>query len=76
MIKRFISLLLILPMLAYSCKQEETPQPDPDPKEQEDPKEKEDPQDPQEEEEDLYADAAPELKSGDVVQATNPIVEK
>ena len=77
MIKRFISLLLILPMLAYCVKPEDTPQPEPDPnpKEQEDPKDPE-PQDPPEEEVDLYADAAPELKSGDVVQATNPIVEK
>ena len=78
MTKRFIALLLILPMLAYCGKKEE---PQPEPEKQEEQKEEEQKEEPQPEPEpepevDLYADAAPELKSGDVVQATNPIVEK
>ena len=78
MTKRFIALLLILPMLAYCGKKEE---PQPEPEKQEEQKQEEQKEEPQPEPEpepevDLYADAAPELKSGDVVQATNPIVEK
>ena len=75
--KRFLTLLLILPMLAFCT---EKPAPEPDKQEQEgDDKEGKDDKDKDtdtDEDADLYADAAPELKSGDVVQATNPIVEK
>jgi len=74
MIKRLLTLLLILPLLAY-CGNKENPNPEPDPKEQDDPVDPPAP-DPDPEDPDLYADAAPELKSGDIVQATNPIVEK
>ena len=74
MMKRFITLLLILPMLAY-CEKKEQPQPEPDPTEEEENKEGNE-EEGKEEDPDLYADAAPELKSGDIVQATNPIVEK
>ena len=80
MMKRFISLLLILPLLAY-CGKTDEPQPDPDPQKEQEGQEggkegQEGGQEGQEEDPDLYADAAPELKSGDIVQATNPIVEK
>lgn len=80
MIKRFITLLLILPMLAY-CGKNEQPQ-EQNNQEQENNEGNqgnegnEGNEGGKEEEADLYADAAPEVKSGDVVQATNPIVEK
>ena len=68
MIKRFLSLMLLVPVL-FCCKPDNpdpTPGPDnPDP-ENVDPE----PQD------DIYAKAAPEVKNGDTVLATNPNVEK
>lgn len=68
MIKRFLSLLLIVP-LVLSCGNKEEPVNKPD---NTDPKEEQ--EDPPVE--DPYAKAAPELKNGDVVLATNPNVEK
>ena len=79
MIKRTLSLLLILPMVAF-CTPQNAPEqkPDDNQEEQKDPEGGEEPggEDPGEDDVDLYADAAPELKSGDLVQATNPLVEK
>ena len=75
MTKKFLTLLLILPLLAF-CGNKETPQPDPDPEHQVDPEPQPEPEPEPGDDSELYADAAPELKSGDIVQATNPIVEK
>lgn len=69
--KRLFALLLILPLLTYCGKnngQEQTPNP-------EDQKEEEK-KDEVTEDNTLYAKAAPELKSGDSVLATNPNAEK
>ena len=73
MMKRFLTLLLILPLLAY-CKQDK---PEQEQQEQEEEKKQEE-QNPQgeTEEEDIYAKAADELMAGTEVQATNPIAEK
>ena len=78
MIKRFLTLVLILPLLAF-CGKTETPQPEPEKQEEQNQEEqKEDPQpEPEPEPEvDVYANAAEELKDGTEVQATNPIAEK
>ena len=76
MIKRFLTLVLILPLLAF-CGKTETPQPEPEKQEEQNQEEqKEEPQPEPEPEADLYAKAAEELIDGDEVQATNPIAEK
>ena len=79
MIKRFLTLLLILPVIAFCAPQAAPQQEEPDNQEQKDPENGDnnggEEQDPGEDAE-LYADAAPEVKNGDIVQATNPIVEK
>ena len=71
MIKRFLSLMLVVPLL-FCCQPQEPDPVDPgdDPTEQ--------PEDPgnQGTDPELYAKAAPELKSGSTVLATNPNVEK
>ncbi|MBQ1912813.1 MAG: tyrosine-protein phosphatase [Bacteroidales bacterium] len=74
MMKRFLSLLLILPMLAYCSNQE--PQPDPEKENKEQNQENPNPEPEPEPEEDIYAKAWAELISGTEVQATNPIAEK
>lgn len=71
MLKKFLTLLLILPLIAF-CGNKETPQPEPDPEHQVDPEPEPEP----EPEEDIYAKAAEELVNGTEVQATNPIAEK
>ena len=71
MIKRFLSLLLILPMVAF-CAPQNAPEEKPDNQEEQQPEDNTDPA----EDAELYADAAPEVKNGDLVQATNPLVEK
>ena len=86
MMKKLLTLLMILPLLVYCAGNKEEPVPDNDKKEEQkqdeekkdDEGQKEDPTPDGQDEDDetLYADAAPELKSGDIVQATNPIVEK
>ena len=86
MMKKFITLLLIIPLLAFCGKKEEVvPDPDtteeqkPDDPKPDDPTPDPDPQpdpEPQPEDPSLYDDAAPEVKDGDEVQATNPLVEK
>ena len=85
MMKKLLTLLMILPLLVYCAGNKEEPVPDNDKKEEQkqdeekkdDEGQKEDPTPGQDEDDEtLYADAAPELKSGDTVQATNPIVEK
>ncbi len=73
MIKRFLSLLLILPLLAY-CGDKDTPT-DENNNNTEQQNNNEGENGNTEEPED-YTDAAPEVKSGDTVQATNPLVEK
>jgi protein-tyrosine phosphatase len=73
MIKRFLTLLLILPLLAF-CTPQNNQEQVPDDQEEQTPDENN--QQEQEDETDLYADAAPEVKDGDLVQATNPLVEK
>ena len=78
MMKKFFTLLLIIPLLVYCGGSKQNPEPDPDPQKEEptpDPEPQPEPE-PEPDESELYADAAPELKSGDVVQATNPLVEK
>lgn len=80
MIKRILTLLLIIPVLAFCAPQAAPQQDDQDNQEQKDPEGGEEQggneQNPDEEDPDLYADAAPELKNGDIVQATNPLVEQ
>ena len=78
MMKKLLTLLLILPLLVYCGGNKQNPEPEPDPQEQkEDPTPTPEPQpEPQPEDPDLYADAAPEVKDGDLVQATNPLPEK
>lgn len=72
MLKRFLTLLLILPLLAFCGNKQEGPTPEKEPEEQKDP----DPQPEPEPGEDIYAKAAEELVNGSEVQATNPIAEK
>ena len=79
--KRFLTLLLILPILTYCApaapadnsgqNQEETPGNTPGDTPGEDPG-----NNPGEEEPDPYENAAPEVKDGDTVLATNELVEK
>ena len=73
MSKKFLALLLILPLLVYGCGKEEPKEPvnPDDPKEEPTPEPTPDP----EPEVDVYADAAPEVKDGDVVAATNPLAQ-
>lgn len=81
MIRRFLTLLLILPVVAF-C----TPQAAPQQEDDQNQEEQKDPDggeeqggentNPDEDDTDLYADAAPEVKDGDFVQATNPLVEQ
>jgi len=75
MLKKFLTILLILPLLTYCDNKKE------EPKEPEKEEQKEDPKDDeggeeQQPEEDPYAKAALELIDGSEVQATNPIAEK
>ncbi|MBO4466680.1 MAG: tyrosine-protein phosphatase [Bacteroidales bacterium] len=68
MTKRFLSLLLILPLLVYCNNQPEEPTPDNNQEQNQEGQ--------QETGEDLYAKAWEELINGTEVQATNPIAEK
>ncbi|MBO4466679.1 MAG: tyrosine-protein phosphatase [Bacteroidales bacterium] len=70
--KRLLSLMLILPLLVY-CGDKDVPGDNQNNNEEQN---QEGQNGNNEEDPDLYADAAPELKNGDVVQATNPLVEK
>ena len=72
MIKKFLTILAILPLVAFCAPQNN---PEQEPENQEEQKDPED-ENNQEDDTDLYADAAPEVKDGDNVQATNPLVEK
>ena len=64
--KRLLSLFLIIPLLVFCAKP--TPDPDPDPLPDPDPE--------QEVDGEAYANAAPQVKNGDVILVTNPNVEK
>lgn len=74
MMKRFLTLLLILPMLVY-CGNEPEEQPNQE-NQQEQQEEQQQEQQQGQQEEDIYARAAQELINGTEVQATNPIAEK
>jgi protein-tyrosine phosphatase len=78
MSKKFLTLLLILPMLVYGCTEQPVPDEGDDPKDPtEQPEDKpEDPEPDPQEEVDPYEGAAPEVKDGDTVAATNPLVQK
>ena len=80
MLKRFLTLLLILPLLTY-CDKKEEPTPDPDDqKEEQKDEEKKDEEGKeggeQEEPVDIYEKAGEAFNDGDELQATNPLVEK
>ena len=80
MMKRFLALMLIAPMLVYCAGNKEQAAPEQEQQKEEeqqktDEQKQEEPQ-PEETDEDLYAKAETELHDGDVVQATNPIAEK
>ena len=74
MIKRFLSILLVLPLLVYCNPTPPEDDPGIDDPGTDEPQEQVDPQDDVDPE--LYAKAAPELKSGSTVLATNHNVEK
>lgn len=78
MTKKFLSLLLILPLLAYGCvKPDPNQNEDPNGNNTEQPDDNNNNQDPDPTPVPVedYENAAPEVKDGDVVAATNPLVE-
>ena len=75
MLKRFLTLLLILPLLTY-CDQKDEPTPDPEKQEEEKKDEEGKEGGEQEEPVDIYEKAGEAFNDGDELQATNPLVEK